>query len=222
MFAYFRKYYDADGGSGSGNTQTTTNSNAGGQPSGLPQEEVNRLVGNARTEGRASAEKALLEGFGVKSLDEIKEIIQTARKAEDANKTELQRLQDQAQTAESKLTKSIADHEATVKVLQKQIVDGEIKLLAAKPVMDKEGKKVLRAAFRQDALDDVTVLIDRSKIEVKDGAVTGVDAALEELAKKKAYLLGTAAPAPTPRGTPEPSTSRSAVPEPKSTRISSL
>ena len=71
----------------------------------------------------------------------------------------------------------------------------EIKINAAAPVMDKDGKKVVRPAFRKEALDDVLLLISREAITEEDGKYLNIDKALSDLAKAKPWLLDESAPA---------------------------
>ncbi len=164
------------------------------------QDDVNTLVGNARKEGRTSGEKALLESLGLQSVDDLKGIIKAAKDAEEANKTELQKAQDAKIKAEGDLEAEKQQRKADNDAMTKRLLDGEIRIASAAPVMDKDGKKVVRPAFRREALEDVTLLIDRTLIIEKDGKFEGLDKALDALAKGKPYLL--AGETQTPKGTP--------------------
>lgn len=59
----------------------------------LTQDEVNKLVGKARTEGKATAVNDLLKTLGVASSDDLKALIEDARKRAQADMTEAQKLQ---------------------------------------------------------------------------------------------------------------------------------
>lgn len=56
------------------------------------QEDLNRLAAKEKREGKASAEKAILETLGAASLDEIKAIIEAKRKADESAKSETEKL----------------------------------------------------------------------------------------------------------------------------------
>ncbi len=185
------------GGGTSG--EPTPNAGANGGKT-FTQDEVNVIVGRTRTEGRDAGERALLEKLGVKSVDDLTTILQSARQAEEANKTELQKAQDAKATADASLAAEKQQREAERNAFTKRLLDGEIRIAASAAVMDKDGKKVVRPAFRKEALEDVTLLIDRNQITEKDGKFAGLDKALEDLAKAKPYLIEEQEAAP--KGTP--------------------
>lgn len=56
------------------------------------QEEINRLMANEKRQGKASAEKAILEALGVSNVDEIKAIVEAKRKADESAKSETEKL----------------------------------------------------------------------------------------------------------------------------------
>ncbi len=186
-------------GAGGTSSEQTPNAGANGGKT-FTQDEVNAIVGRTRTEGREVGERALLEKLGVKSADDLTSIIQAARQAEEANKTELQRAQDAKAASDAALAEERQQREEERNAFTKRLLDGEIRIAASTAVMDKDGKKVIRPAFRKEALEDVTLLIDRKQITEKDGKFEGLDKALEELAKAKPYLLEEQETAP--KGTP--------------------
>ena len=183
-------FFDADGaGGGAPEGEQKPDAGASGGKT-FTQEEVNTLMGKTRSEGREAGEKALLEKVGLKSVDDLTGIIKAAKDAEEANKSEVQKALDAAKTAADALEEEKRQRQAEKDAFTKRVLDSEIRIAAARPVMEKDGKKVARPAFRADALDDVTVLIDRNLITEKDGKFEGLDAALAALAKSKPYLLG--------------------------------
>jgi hypothetical protein len=156
---------------------------------GLTQEAVNKLVGDARKQGGQTAVDKLLKTFGIKDETELKTLVETAKKAESEKLSETEKLNKtitELQQKASEQEKALAEKEAKI---SKRLMDSDIKMSASKAVMDKDGKTVKRAAFRADALDDLLLLIDRSKIEEKEGVFSGVDEALDALAKAKPWLL---------------------------------
>nr|MDD2921784.1 hypothetical protein [Anaerolineales bacterium] len=147
-----------------------------------------------------SQKKALYESLGVKDDAEFDAYLKAKQEAEDKQKTETERLADQAKKAQDALDKNKSESDAKLAEMQKRIVDSEIKILASADAKDKDGK-VTRTAFRPEALNDIPLLIDRSKIEEREGVITGIDTALAELAKAKPWLLADEAPPPG-KGTP--------------------
>lgn len=77
------------------------------------QEDVNRISGKARAEGR----QTVLNDLGVDSLDALKAVIAEGKKATDAQKTELQRLMEEIDSY--KLT--VGKLESTIVELNKRI-----------------------------------------------------------------------------------------------------
>jgi hypothetical protein len=145
-----------------------------------------------------SARKELWTALGVNSQDEFDALVKAKKDAEDAQKSEMDKMTEQV----TKATDRTAQLQIQIETANKRLVDGEIKLLATQPV-EKDGK-VTRAAFRPDALDIIIALIDRNGIQADDGKVTGIVEALDALAKEKLFLLvGDGKPAaPAPKGTP--------------------
>jgi hypothetical protein len=162
----------------------------------------------SRAKRAADAErKKLWDALGVTSQEEFDAYVKAKKEAEDAAKTEAQKLADEATKAKAKADKLEADHKAEVEKMQKRIVDTEIKVDATAEAKDKDGK-VTRRAFRKEALDDVTLLIDRSKIALdEEGKVSGIPEALDALAKAKPWLLveetTQTTPPRKPKGTPD-------------------
>lgn len=156
---------------------------------GVPQETVDKLVGTARQQGREAAKKALLEEIGIESTDALANLVKAQKEAEEANKTELEKAQAKRDALEAELASAKAEASQKADALRKRVIDTEIKIAASKPVIGEDGK-VIRPAFRDDALDIVLMTIGRDEIEEgEDGSLTGIEEALAELAEKKALLL---------------------------------
>ncbi len=192
---------DAGGGSGTGSPQPDAGGNGGKT---LTQEQVDALVGAARKEGRDSGIAKILKDLGVDDADSLKKLVESARTAEDASKTELQKLTDDLAKAQKQAEKLEAETGQKLVAMQERLLVSEIKIAAGRPVVDQDGK-VKRAAFHIDILDDIGLLIDRSLITEKDGKYEGIEKALEELAKKKPILLVAQADGKgtKPKGTPD-------------------
>lgn len=152
---------------------------------GVSQDKVNELVGSARVEGRAAGEKALLESLGVESKETLQSLVKSAKEAEDANRSELEK----ARAEQERLQQEKDAASENIGALKRRLLDTRIEIVASKPVVDKDGK-VTRPAFRDDALDIVLMTIDRALIaEGDDGTYSGIEEALVKLAEKRALLL---------------------------------
>lgn len=80
--------------------------NKGGKPDEekptLTQAQADRLIGDARADGRKKATEALLKELGFEKPEDLKAAVTKAKEAEDANKTELQKAQDEKTALEKK------------------------------------------------------------------------------------------------------------------------
>lgn len=106
------------------------------------QEEVNRLTAKEKREGKASAEKAILEALGASNVDEIKAIVEAKRKADESAKSETEKLAEalaqkdrelaeakqQAVEAEKRRLEAIRD--SAIRHALADVHDAEIALLA--------------------------------------------------------------------------------------------
>ena len=72
------------------------------------QEQANEAMGEARVKGRSSGQKEVFAELGVESLDDLKAIVTSAREAEEAQKSELERARDEAQEAKRQAAEASA------------------------------------------------------------------------------------------------------------------
>lgn len=158
------------------------------------QEDLNKKFADRAKRAEEANTKKILESLGVKDLDEAKALTEAARKATEAQKTDLEKAETARLEAETKAQKAEEAAQAKLDAANKRVLDSEIKINAAAPVMDKDGKKVVRPAFRKEALDDVLLLIGREAITEEDGKYSNIDKALSDLAKAKPWLLDESAP----------------------------
>jgi len=192
-------FFDAPDDSGGGGNPSATNSSTNPAASQSPnaganggtsytQEQLDQMFADRARRGEEAAKKALYESLGVKDDTEFQAYLKTKKAAEDANKTELQKAQDDLAGAKKAAEAKEAAHKQEVESLNKRLLDTEIKQLAGRPATDKDGK-VTRQAFRTEAIDDIPLLIAREGIAEKDGKYTGIEEALASLAKAKPHWL---------------------------------
>lgn len=166
------------------------------------QDKLNKEFADRASRAAEAERKKILDELGVKDVDEAKTRVEAARKADDAQKSELEKADAARQKAEAEAVQAKADAEKIRSDAFKRVLDGEIKFAAGTPVKDKEGK-VVRTAFRKEALDDVLLLVNRDVIEDKDGKFEGIEKALGELAKAKPWLLSEEDRTKFPKGNPK-------------------
>ena len=152
------------------------------------QEALDKQFAERADRATKAERERLLKELGVTDPEEAKKLLETVRKADEEKKTALEKEQAAREKAENdaKAAKAAADEvlaQATTKLM-----NADIKMTASTAVVDKDGK-VIRAAFRADAMDDVLLLVNREGIQEKDGTFTGVNEAVADLAKRKPWLL---------------------------------
>lgn len=138
----------------------------------LTQGDVDRLVGDARTKARTAAEKELLEKLGVPDFDAAAATIKAAKDAEDAGKTEAERL-----TAENERLKAEAERatKLATSTLALTRVEGALRDAGLKP-------ERIQAAMK---------LIDLDSLKVEGTDVTGIAEAVERLKTETPEFFGT-------------------------------
>ena len=156
------------------------------------QEKLDKQFADRAARAAETERKKLLDELGVKDPAEAKALLKSAREADDAKKSDLEKAESARKLAEEKAIQAQADAQAKLDAANKRVMDSEIKINASTPVMDKDGKKVVRPAFRKEALDDVLVLINREGITEENGSYKNLDKALNDLAKAKPWLLDVA------------------------------
>jgi len=194
-------WFDADGG-GAGGAGGDGKAKADPAPKTFTQVELDEIIGTRLTRAEEKVKKDLLDSLGVKTVEDAKAALKAKQELDDAAKTEAQKLADRATTAEAKVLDLEKNAQERITAMGKRLMDSEIKMTAGAPAMDDKGK-VTRPALLAAAMDEVLLLVDRAKIEEKDGKYTGIDKALEALAKAKPHLTVQAGTGrPDRKGTP--------------------
>lgn len=167
------------------------------------QDALNAQFAERATRAAETARKELLAELGVGNPEEAKKLLKIAKDADDAKKSEQEKLQAQIADVTKQAEQAKAEADKIRQDSLKRVQDSEIKIAASAPMMDKDGKTVTRPAFRPEALADVLVLLNREGITEKDGSFEGIDKALAELAKAKPYLLAEKTEAKPKNGNPQ-------------------
>jgi len=148
---------------------------------GISQEEVDRIAGQARTEGRSAAEKALLEQLGVSDLDAAKEALRVAKEVEDAKKSETERLQEQIKTLEEE---------------KDRIASGALEALTNSKI-----ELALKdAGIKTERLAAALRLADKSLIKSDGGEIEGVSEVVSGIKNESPEWFGASLTAPDASG----------------------
>jgi hypothetical protein len=108
-----------------GQEQSTENENTSTQTGGevkkveLTQEDLNNLINSKYAKGAEKATKELLESLGIEDVDTLKNIVTTQKEAQEAEKTELQKMQEQLealQNEKSTLEKTMTEAQKNAKI----------------------------------------------------------------------------------------------------------
>ncbi len=167
------------------------------------QDALDKQFAERAERGKETGRKELLAELGISDPEEAKKLLKIAKEADEAKKSEQEKLQAKIDEATQEAEKAKSEAETIKQSALKRVQDSEIKIAASAPVMDKDGKTVTRPAFRPEALADVLVLLNREGITEKDGSFEGIDKALAELAKAKPYLLAEKVEAKPRNGNPQ-------------------
>lgn len=160
------------------------------QKRAFTQAELDAMFADRAKRAGEAATAEMLGKLGVKSLEEAQAVFKKVQEAEEATKTELQKLQDAVAKANEKVDQANADKAKALEQATERLMKAEVLAQAQ------------AQGFRPEALTDVWLVVDRSKIAEKDGNFTGVKEAVEAVAKSKPFWL--AGGGPTGRGTPKP------------------
>lgn len=180
---YFDKDSDGGGNAGGGDGDKP-------QTRAFTQKELDDMFAERARRAGEAAMAELLAKLGVKTLDEAQAVFKKAKEADDASKTALEKLQGEHDAMKKKAEQAEADKATAIAQSNERLMKAEIMAQAQ------------TQGFRSEALPDVWLVVDRTKITEKDGQFTGVKEAVEAVAKSKPFWLGTEKPSG--RGTPKP------------------
>ncbi len=135
------------------------------------QEDLDRIAGESRKDGRTVAEKELLKSLGVESLDAAQAVISAAKQAEEDQKTELQRAQDEAARLRDEAEAAKADARSS-------------RISAALDIALRD------AGLNPERANAAMRLVDTSKLAVEGTDVSGLDDAVKELKAQSPEWFG--------------------------------
>jgi membrane-associated HD superfamily phosphohydrolase len=91
----------------------------------LEQEKLDALINKGYAKGAEKAQSQLLAELGVDSLDSVKEVLKAKAEAEEAQKTELEKLHEQLEAAKLEAENAKKEREQTLESLQIQSLANE-------------------------------------------------------------------------------------------------
>lgn len=151
-----------DGGQGDGNANGNPAGDGAKPPPAAPvsQDDWNRKVSAERAQARREAERKIAEELGM-STEDAKKLIESQRAAEDAKKSEAQRLKDEADRAK-------ADAER----------------IKAEAAADRRAAKIERALGKAGVASDDLDVVSRMVVVDDDADDDAINSAVDELKKR--------------------------------------
>jgi len=173
-----------DGGNNAGD-------NTAEQKRTFTQAELDALFVDRAKRASEQATKDILAKAGVKTVDELVTELSEGKKLKDSQLTELQKAQVDLKAANDKLVTAETEKKTALEQANERLMKAAT--LA----------EAVAQGFRPEAVNDVWLIVDRSKIKEKDGDFEGVKEAVAELVKSKPFWLTDKKPAHgTPPGAP--------------------
>jgi hypothetical protein len=183
-----RFFFDADGGGNTGGAGDPAKTTVA-----YTQDQLNALFAERASRASTSAVAELLKQAGVEKPEDLIALAKEGRTLKQGQMSELEKANAAIADLTARAQKAESERVATLAQVTERLMKASVMAAAA-------------ATVRDDAVNDVWLLIDRSKITEKDGEFVGIKEAVEALTKAKPYLLkdGTSKPS----GTPKPGTKK--------------
>jgi len=163
-----------DGGDTDPNNDGGDNSGDGGEDKTFNQDDINSIVKKEKGKAKKAAQKELLETLGLESVDDLQSIVNAKKKADEQKKTDLEKKEEEINGLKTEKQKAIEK-------ANKIAITAEFKVKATDEKFGLKGKQI----------DAALKLADLSEIEVgEEGAVTGIEDALEKVVKDYPFLKG--------------------------------
>ncbi len=145
------------------------------------QAELDRMFTERAKQATQSAISGLLQKLGLAKEDELETLVKTAKDAETARLSDLEKAQKERDGLKAEADKAKADGEKAITLANERVMRSEVIAEASNP----EHK------FRPEAIKDVWAFVDRSKLTVNEetGEVEGAADAVKKVAKDKPYMV---------------------------------
>lgn len=200
-----RLWLSPDGDGGNGGAQAGTGTAPEQKPEGNPQAQqqpqaaqtftqadVDRIVGERAKRAEQSAIGELLKGLGLEKADDLKALVEAARKSETDKLSEAEKAQRKIEGLEKSIETAKAEAKAAIEAANEKLLRSQV-LVAAQSI-----------GFVDPV--DAMLYLDRGKVKVDEaGNYTGIEEMLKEIAKAKPHLVkpqtsGALGAVPGPRG----------------------
>lgn len=156
------------------------------------QAQLDHMFADRAKQATQSAIGGLLQKLGLAKEEELETLVKTAKDAEAARLSDLEKAQKELNDHKVRADKAEADAQQAITLANTRLMESAVLVEASNP----------EYKFRQDALKDVWAFVDRSKLKVEDdGSISGVDEAVKAVVKAKPYMVQQAT-GPTGPGTP--------------------
>lgn len=170
------------GAGGEADPPKTDPTGAGDDKKSFTQAELDALLGQVRREGKQTGTTDLLKELGLENADALKTLVKSAKDAETARLSDLEKAQKERDDLKAEADKAKADGDRAIALANERVMRSEVIAEASNP----EHK------FKPEAIKDVWAFVDRSKLTVNEetGEVEGVADAVKKVAKDKPYMVG--------------------------------
>jgi hypothetical protein len=166
----------AGGSGGQGDDDPEKDANTGGDGGSgdddkkFSQADVDRLQADRAKRAKKAAVKNLLEELGFDDVTALKTVLSEHQKAQEAQKTDLQKAQEERDSEKA----------------AREQLEARYKRERIDRIIEREARGM---EFAETAIPDVTLLIDRSEIDEDDkGQISGVKEALQSLLEAKPHM----------------------------------
>lgn len=192
-----------DGGAAAAATDTAPDKAQGAKPDAKPetqgaaqtftQADVDRIVGERAKRAEQSAIGELLKGLGFEKADDLKALVDAARKDEADKLSEAEKAQKKIGELQKSIETAQAEAKAAIEAANEKLMKSQV-LVSAQTI-----------GFIDPA--DAWLYLDRGKIKADEqGNFTGIEEMLKEIATAKPHLVkppaGVLGAVPSPRGKP--------------------
>ncbi len=167
------------------------------------QEDLDRVAGESRKDGRTVAERELLKKLGFADFEAAQAAVEAAKQLEDAQKTELQKAQEEAERLKSEAEAAKAEAR-----------NSRINTALALAIRD--------AGINPERASAAMRLVDTSKLEVKGDDIVGLDEAVKGIKDQSPeWFVAPASPPDASGSGSRPLDFRSASPEERDKALAS-
>ncbi len=173
-------YFDADTGGnngGGGGDNSKKDDKQEEKTVTMTQAQLDVLFTERATRASAATLADLLKKAGVENVDALLNGYSEGKKLKEAQMTDKEKADKTLKDAQDEAAKAKTDLSAALAKMAERLMQSEVMAQAS------------AQGFRPESINDVWLVVDKTKITEKDGVYTGVKEAVEAVAKAKPFWL---------------------------------